>query len=289
MKVYFKLFLLLVLSLSISCGKKLDPIPKESIIIPPPEDIVLQNTDKGVILKNNGNYIVYIEKSSIDDKDCSEKFRYVVKVPQKGEFLDENVLESYTYTYRITNIDEIIGRESIPRSFNITYSPPISVKKFEIIPNSDGRVNILLYFNKKPRFFEVNLNGKELGNFSGDNITILLDDSELNVIKITPFDKFNNRGEVKTITYANPKIYFLYPPERISYIYDNGLAIIQWDPVVYAKGYKLFIVEKDINYKEVADIKVNFVKISFKGCIDIAIAAYNDEVESEKKYFKICE
>lgn len=289
MKVYFKLILSVLLLFSFSCGKKLDPIPKESIVIPAPVNIVLQNQEKGILLKNNGDYTIYVEKSSIDDKNCSDKFRYIVKIPKKGEFLDENVLESHTYTYKVTNIDEIIGLESASQSFSITYSPPIYVKQFSIIPNPDGKVHLMLHFDRQPRFFTINLNGKQLGNFNGDNVTILLDDTESNSITITPFDKFNNKGEVKTITYSNPKTYFLYSPQHISYIYDNGLAMIHWDPIVYAKGYKFYIVESVGRYRDPIDLKVNFVKVPFHGCLEFAISAYNDEVESEKKDFKICE
>lgn len=279
------LLLLLILTVIFSCGKKLDPKPKDSIIIPAPQNIVLENRNDGIYIKNNEEYTLFVEKSSIDDKRCASDFRFLTKLKNGEEFIDRNVEESLSYVYRFTSIDEAIGVESIFRTKSILYSKPISITNLIITPKPTGEAQISLEFDHKPRGFTIKINNKDLGRFQGDNITLLLEDREQNEIIITPYDQYNNIGIPKKVIYQNPRVYFITPPSNIKHIFDEKVVLLNWDDVPYATGYKIY----DTNNNLMIDTKVNYTKIEINRCIEFYISSYNDYVESEKRYTKICE
>ncbi|MCX8084225.1 MAG: hypothetical protein N3C60_04820 [Calditerrivibrio sp.] len=275
----------LLVFLSTGCGKKLDPRPKDSIIIPAPNLIVLENTDEGILIKNAEEYNVFVEKSSIDDLKCADDFRFLIKIPSGGEFLDKNVTEAHSYVYRFTNVDEEIGVESIFRAKSILYSKPISVKNLVINPKPTGEAILNIFFDREPRGYLLKVNNKELGRFNRDNITILLEDKEENEIVITPYDQYNNLGKTKRVLYKNPRIYFITPPDVVRSITNDDFFLVNWDDVPYAKGYRVY------NDKELilAETMVPYLKIkAVDTCQEIYIASFNDEVESEKRVFKVC-
>ncbi|MGB9730901.1 MULTISPECIES: hypothetical protein [Calditerrivibrio] len=283
---FLKTVFLLYIAISImGCGKKLDPKPKDSIIIPAPQNVILKNTDDGIYIKNNEKYVLFIEKSSIDDLRCAEDFKFLIKLKPEEEFVDKNVIESHSYVYRFTNMDENIGVESIFRPKSILFSRPISIKSFVIMPNPNGEALISLQFDRVPRGFIVKLNGKDLGRFSGDNVTILLEEKEQNEIVIIPYDQYNNTGVEKKIIFSNPKIYFLTPPEKIKFIRDEDKIFLSWEAVPYAKGYRIYDNESNL----IIDTKVNYAKIVSSKCINFYISSYNDVTESDKKLYKNCE
>lgn len=283
---FLKAVFLLYIAISIiGCGKKLDPRPKDSIIIPAPQNVILKNTDDGVYIKNNERYVLFIEKSSIDDLRCAEDFKFLVKLKPNEEFVDKNVIESHSYVYRFTNMDEDIGVESIFRPKSILFSRPIGIKSIVVTPNPNGEAFISLQFDRVPRGFLLKLNGKDLGRYSGDNVTILLEEREQNEIVVIPYDQYNNLGIEKKIVFSNPKIYFLTPPEKIKFIKDEGTIFLSWDVVPYAKGYRIYDTESNL----IIDTKVNYARLKSSKCADFYISSYNDVVESEKKLYRNCE
>lgn len=276
------------------CGKKTNPISKDAIELPVPTKYVLSNTDKGVYIRNNDNkYTLFVEKSSLDDDNCSTSFAFVAKLKPKEDFTDDKVKVAAAYTYRLMNMDEEIGVQSQPVDKNIIYSKPINVMEVLITPYPTGDVDLRLRFDQMPRFFTITLNGKELGRFNGDNATILLEDMDKNTIVITPVDRFNNTGNIKTVVYENPKMYFLTPPKDIGYFYDsdNNTVFLHWDSVDYATGYKVYEEKKDEKGFLISDTSVPFAKFVYhlKGCKQFGISAYNSKTESKKAYIKVCE
>jgi len=284
MKIYiYGFFVLISIIIFVSCGKKLDPKPKDTIIIPSPNNVILENSEEGVYIKNNENYTLFVEKSSIDDARCAENFIFLTKLKPNEEYVDKNVIESHSYIYRFTNIDESIGVESIFRPKSILYSKPIKITGFVIEPKPTGEATIFLEFNEKPRGVAVKINGKDLGRFTDNKLSLLLEDRDSNEIIIVPYDKYNNHGIPKRIVYSNPKVYFLTPPDNLKYVIDENRLLLNWDDVPYAKGYKIYNSSGCI-----IDTKVNYVNIIFEKCVEIYISSYNDFTESEKRYFKIC-
>lgn len=270
-----------------ACGKKLDPKPKDSIIIPPPRKVSLENREEGVYIKNNEEYTLFVEKSSIDDTKCSDNFIFLVKLKPEEGYLDRDVKESLSYVYRFTNLDENYGVESTFVSKSILYSKPIKITNFIISPKPTGEVTISLTFDKIPRGVHVKINNKDLGRFTDNTFTLLLEDKEQNTISITPYDKYNNLGVTKTVVYSNPRVYFITPPEIKNYIIDENSILINWDDIPYAKGYRLY----DTKSNKVLDTKVNYAKLNLEkpnSCIEFYISSYNEQIESEKKYIKLC-
>jgi hypothetical protein len=276
-----------------ACGKKTAPISKDSIALPVPEKFVLKNTDKGIYIKNNDpKYTLFVEKASLDDNNCATSFGFVTKLKPNTDFTDEKVIVSRGYSYRLMNMDEEIGVQSQPVDKNIIYSKPINVMNVFVTPHPTGDINLKVTFDQMPRFFTITLNGKELGRFNGDNATILLEDLDKNTIVITPVDKFNNTGNIKTIVYENPKIYFLTSPKDIGYFYDsdNKSVFLHWDSVDYATGYRVYDEAEGHNYP-IAESLTPFVRFNYhlKGCKRFGVSAYNDKTESKKAYVKVCE
>ncbi|MEF3255847.1 MAG: hypothetical protein K6348_09880, partial [Deferribacterales bacterium] len=262
-----------------------DPISKDRIVIPPPDNVSVENRYDGVVIKNNGKYTLYVEKSSLDDKNCSEQFKFLTKIPAGGTFIDKDVIQTYTYSYRITNLDEEIRVESVSKDYSIIYAIPIEVNGFEIIPSPNGYITMNLNFSSKPRYFKVFLNGKEVGKFNNDNITLLLEDIESNEIVIIAYDKFNNQGVAKRIIYSNPRSFYLYPPEKFEIIEDENFKFIHWESVPYAIGYRLYDFDTGLLVRET---KVNYIRLDLKGCKKFYLTSFNDKTESEKKLLDLC-
>ena len=277
-KLVFLIFLLFIFS----CGKKTDPISKDNFIIPEanPSEILLLK-ESGVVLKNVGKkYTLLVEKSEIID-NCTSDFKILTKVEPEKEYLDEDVKIGGAYIYRFYNLDHYLKKSSLPVSKHIIYSPPIAVKNFQYEFEGENILRGDAEFSGEFSFFKILLNGKEIKISRQNSFEILLEDKDINSLKIIPYDNYLNEGVSFYREIVNKKRFFLKPPSGFDIIKTPEMYLLSWKRVDGAKGYKLYYDDKHVTASE----PFSFIPFSF---CKIYVSSFNEVFESAKTEVDLC-
>ncbi len=283
----FKLFSTLLIFIFVaSCGYKNSPKSKDTFVIKSPDNVSVYNTEKGIRITNqNDKYSLIVEKAIKGDK-CIPKFEFLKTIKPKNGFIDENVKYGVTYVYRLYNLDNELEINSKPATVLKTYMPPIKVKNINVTYLSDDSILIKPEFSYEPLFYKVLLNGKLVFQTKKKEVKLILENKDINKVKIIPYDEYDNKGKSFVKEVINRKTTSVKPPKNIKVILGLENFIIVWDKVKGAEGYEIY------NSYSKKTKKTNFPKVEFKkppgGCYYFTILSFNKYGKSNKKTINYC-
>lgn len=276
-------FILLVLvGFLISCGKKTEPVSKDSFTITPvnPSEVLFLG-DSGVILKNHSKkYNLLVEKAVFAD-NCTGDFKVVADITPEGVFVDQNVAIGKEYIYGFYNVDNYLKISSVESVKKVVYSIPVKVTDF-IYEVSDAdilRGNVT--FSDTVNFFKISLNGKEIGIKRQNVFEILLENRDKNIIEIIPFDNYLNKGITFSQEVINKRKFFLPPPSDFDVIKSAEKYLLSWHKIDGAKGYRVYYDDKNITTSE------SYAFIPFFAC-NVYVSSFNEVFESDKVEVNLC-
>ncbi|MCB4204745.1 hypothetical protein LF845_07200 [Deferribacterales bacterium Es71-Z0220] len=283
-----KTFILLsIFFLLLACGKKTDPIPLDTLILPQVEvEKVLKLDDNGVLIKNISKYVLYVEKAEVIG-DCAQEFSVIAKIEPKGNYIDNNVTKGVDYIYRLFNVDENIKVASKEVTKKITFNYPVKVEKFESSLLSDKYLKAELYFSDEIGYYEVYLNSKLVKKSKQMQLELPLEDKDINTVEIIPYDKYFNKGIVFKKDFISYSKYLLPNVKGVKFIDKGGSFILSWDSVRGATGYKIYLIE-NTDKKFIEMSKENFRVLQKNGRCVFGISAFNDYTESNLSIINIC-
>ncbi|UOD34029.1 hypothetical protein DSN97_07615 [Deferribacteraceae bacterium V6Fe1] len=283
-----KAFILVnIIFLLLACGKKTDPIPLDTVVIPQVEvERTLTLTDNGVLIKNVSGYVLYVEKAEVIS-DCAQEFKIVAKIEPKGYYIDKNVIKGEDYIYRFFNVDEDIKVASKEVTKKITFNHPVKVEKFEAAFLNDKYVKANLFFSDEVGYYEVYLNSKLVKKSKQMQLELPLEDKDMNTVEIIPYDKYFNKGIVFKKDFISYSKYLLPDVKGVKFIDKGDTFILSWDSVSGAVGYRIYLIE-NADKKLIETSKENFQVLKKNGSCIFGISAFNEYTESNLSTINIC-
>lgn len=283
-----KAFILInIIFLLLACGKKTDPIPLDTVVLPEVEiEKAITLNDSGVLIKNTSKYVLYVEKAEVVN-DCIKEYNLLSKVNPKGYYIDKKVIKGKDYIYRLFNVDEDIKVASKEVSKKITFNFPIKVEKFESVLMDDKYVKANLLFSDDLGYYEVYLNSKLVKKSKQMQLDLYLQDKDMNTIEIIPYDKYFNKGIVFKKDFVRYSKYLLSDVKGVKFIDKGDTFILSWDSVSGAAGYKIYNIDSS-DKKLIKTVKENFQVLPKKYGCTFGIAAFNEYTESNLSTIDIC-
>lgn len=271
----------------ISCGKKTDPIPKSHFIPPEEDKVILEVTQKGVLIINNDkkyNLIVY--KSLCEN--CGGESKEIAVIEPGENYTDKDVTKKVSYFYKFIFKHSEYNVFSEPFVKRITYDTPIKVKDLQITPISDSKIKLNMTFTNTLHHYNLYLNNELY--YKGRSPILEVDlASGINTISILPFDIYNNKGiiftkKVDTLNLKQPA-----PVSGLDYVISGENIYISWNLSANANKYSVRITADGITKEFFTEL--NYYRTNFPTnvkCIDIEVTAKNDYMTSESATIKAC-
>lgn len=293
MKIFkTQLALLAVLLWVWACGIKSPPIPKDSLNIPFPINVGLTLDEKGVIVANNeDNYTVLVEKAINEDTLFSNRmFKRVSMIKPDSTYLDEDVQEGLTYTYRFKNYDSHYNTFSGATTKTIKYSAPVTLGETNI-SQYENTVCISTALNTVTDYAVVNINGRNIGKIEKDGSACFdLPETLVVNIMVLPYDFNGNSGvPYKTTINRNAELVLL-PPQNIRALRNNNSVVLTWDKAANVDSYNIYIKEKS-GLKLVGSTDITLYQHSIgknQKCIDFEMSSVRGTQESGKVKITSC-
>lgn len=274
--------LLMVVVLMISCGKKTDPVSKDNFIIPEVAvSDVLSLEESGVVLRNTGKkYNILVEKAEVIDS-CTGEFKILGNINPGDSFVDVDVSAGKEYVYGFYNVDNYLKLSSSSNVKKVIYSKPVWVKDFSYETDDTGILKAHVIFSDVVNFFKIFLNGKEVKLNRGNDFEILMENIDSNLIEITPYDNYMNRGVTFSKNIVNKRKYFISSPSGFRNVKTQDNILISWDKIKGAKGYRVYFGDKTVEVPE------SYVFVPGDIC-KIYISSFNEVFESPKAELNLC-
>jgi hypothetical protein len=283
----YKLLCFLLIILIVSCGKKTDPIPKSQFIHPEEDTVVLEVTEKGIIITNNDNkYNLIVYRSLCEN--CGNNFKQIVVIEPKESYIDKEVVEKTPYFYKFIFKHSEYNVFSEPFIKRITFAQPISVKNLQIIPLGSNKIKINTSFTNTLHHYKLFLNN-ELYYEGRDPVVEVNLTKGSNNISILPFDIYNNKGKLYTRKIDTYNLLKPAPVRSLNYVISGEYIYISWDKSENANKYTIKIrINNSVNEY---NTKLNYYRFKFPSalqCIDIEVTAENDYMSSESRKVRAC-
>jgi hypothetical protein len=285
-KFKFNIVILILIIILSACGYKNAPKSKDSFVIKVPENINLDNTENGIkISNNNDKYFLIIEKAE-KNSTCVSEFKFVKTLKPKEIFTDTQIKPGKSYIYKLYYLDNKLKINSKPKVISKTFLPPIKVKELQIQYLNDESILIKPIFSYSPLYYKVFLNDKLIFQTAKKECKLILANTEINFVKIIPYDQYDNRGNIFVKEVINRKKIAVLPPENIKFILGFDNFIIIWNEAKGAEGYYVF------NSYSKETKRVDLPKVEFKrppkGCYFFKIASFNKYGKSKFKRIDYC-
>ncbi len=283
-------FLVLIFIITAACGKKTDPISKDSFSIPIPPDKTVTLTDKGVNIKNNsGKYILFIEKSTYDSNGCLDDFKFLSRLEPKKDFLDEDVITAKKCVYRLAYYDNRLDVFSKKNDVPVTYSKPLTVKDFQYDINDDGSATIYLSFPEDLMYYRLLLNNMKVYEGRKESVNVVLEKNRINNITIESYDIYGNKGKTFNATIDMTEPLRLSKPTNIRTLKGDGFILVSWNAVEKAEKY-FVLKQTEKGFEKVGESTNNYYRYTHipEQCERFAVKALSVRGESDLSIFEIC-
>lgn len=282
--------LFLVVFAIFACGKKTQPISKDSFSLPVPDDNAVNIVDNGVKLKNSSeDYVMFAEKSAYDEKGCLKDFAFLTRLPAGETFLDRNVRQGNKYVYRLSYYDSGYDIFSEKHNSIITYSQPLNIADFKYSVKDAGQTELNIKYPERLEYYELFVNDRKLYKGRKNTVTIDLLDGEVNSVAIVPHDIYGNRGNVfaKKIDLSAGK--FISAPQELRSIVGKNFVLLSWNSVKKADKYVVYVRGQD-NFIKEAESETNFYKYvnTIEDCMKFGVKASSNQAESEMSVIEVC-
>ncbi len=291
MKIYNSLLILIFLFTVIGCGIKAPPIPKDSLNIPYPTNISISITNDGVLISNNQDIMLVVEKSKINNNALNRRdYKRLTLISPKNTYTDDDVVDGATYTYRFKNYSTEYNTFSTPAVKTITYNTPIKIKDIKI-EQKNNSICLDIKLNETTKYADIMINSKIVDKIDKNNKSCYNLPSSAQVsIMILPYDKNENAGIPYETTITQDNKDFILPPQNVKALRDVSSIILSWDKVDNADSYNIYLNNKD-KQQLISNTTVTLYKYNLKNdenCIDFLLSTVKGNKESNKIQVTSC-
>lgn len=287
-----RLLLMAAVLTAAACGIKAQPIPKDSLKIPYPVNVGLALQDDGVLVTNGeDNYTVLVEKSVNEDTLFSNRmFKRVSMVNPESVYLDKDVKEGLTYTYRFRNYNAQYNTYSVPTVRTIKYFAPVKLGEVKIEQHiSSACVSTRL--NSVTEYAVVSVNGHEAGHI-GENGSACFDlpNSLVVSIIVIPYDYNGNAGTPYETTLKRDEALVLLPPQNVMALRERNRIVLTWDKAANVDGYSVYINDGG-SVRPLAKTDITLYQYDLSGnlgCVDFELSSERNGKESDRVKVTSC-
>ncbi|MGE4318321.1 MAG: hypothetical protein AB7E96_05390 [Deferribacterales bacterium] len=285
-----RLISLLILSalLLISCGKKTDPIPKSKLAdLTPPAAISYKVTDEGILIENQENENLIIEKGIPEGDECTF-FNRVTMIGPKATYLDTEVEPDHKYFYRLMKKTVKYGLVSAPYVFSLTYEQPLKIANADYLKTPTG-YNVSIETDAIFMRFDVYSGGKSIAQTGGKMADILQSDVVDNQITLVLTDYYGNKGILYPIQIPVERALNL-PQEVavISVLNFGNMRRIAWSHSENADSYTIEVCE-GVSCETFNTVNNSLVyQKPIDTCITVTATAVNADGRSKPATYKYC-
>lgn len=289
MKIYKLLFVFFFIING--CGIKAPPIPKDSLNIPYPTDVNVSITNDGVLISNNQDIMLVVEKSKIDNNALNRRYyKRLTLISPKNTYIDEEVVDGTTYTYRFKNYSTEYNTFSTPAVRTITYNTPIKIKDVKI-EQKNNSVCLNIKLNETTKYADIMINSKVVSkiNKNGESCYNLPLSAQVSII-ILPYDKNENAGIPYETTITQNNKDFILPPQNVKALRETSSVVLSWDKVDNAESYNIYINNENIP-QLIDNTTITLYKYNLKNnenCIDFLLSTVKGRKESNKIQVTSC-
>lgn len=284
---YFSLLIAALLILT-ACGKKTDPIPKNTLEdARPPKNVIVRAQEEGFFIANNEEAIIFVERAVRDGLSCGI-YEPVVTLTPKQDYLDTDVEIDKEYSYKLVKQTLKYKLISEPREYPVTFSPPPNVEDADVMIGGDNIIVDIKSTHPYTRM-DVYTGGESIIQTGHDSFTINPEEVKDHTLSIVLMDIYGNKGTGYSIDLTPPKQPL--PLEDITGLnaayLGNALRIV-WDSVENAANYEVTVCQ-DVSCETIKS-KLPFIAYEkeFDKCIDIAVKALNPEQSSNTAKYRYC-
>jgi len=278
--------LLFITIIALSCGKKTDPISKDSLERAGlPVKFTVMPNDEGVLISNNEEAYLLVEKAAVQGDVCSEYSGPEIVEP-KEKYLDVNVTSGQKYSYRFTKKTIKYGLLSDSVVRQVTYSAPPKVLSANI---NKTEKTLDIEIEPSAPFIRMDLysNGKSIAQTGRTFMTVDLNGLAEN-ISLTLTDRFGNKGQPYSIGLApdrkQPEIPLVKGLGAVKF--DKDLRVF-WDSSK-AESYVAEICDKGVCETVKTSLPYAVYQKQFDNCLDIAVYATSGEIKSAPATIQFC-
>jgi len=280
---------LLIISLLIfSCGKKTDPIPKDSIEnVQAPKKFIVKNQDEGVFIANNEDAFLIVEKAVHNGAECSEYSMLTILDP-RTDFIDEDVEREQPYLYRFTKRTVKYKLLSDPVVKPVVFNKPVNIA--EALYTIAGET-IELHINPTDQFMRMDIisGNKSIIQTGYQKVEIPLSEIINDTLSIRLTDYYGNTGEIYTLRLKEePAPERPAKPENLSAVLLGGTLRIVWDSRDSDYTYDVDICE-NVSCETINTLLPFAVyRNEFGKCLDITVYSVKNELKSDGESIRFC-
>lgn len=286
-----RVVLVILIALSVfACGKKTQPVSKDSFSLPVPAERSVKITEKGVEIANvSDKYVMFAESAAYDDEGCLKEFTFLTRIKPEESFLDKGVKQGNRYVYRLSYYDSSLDVYSAKKNVVVTYSKPIEIKGFDYKITDTVNAQLKITYPDNLEYYELYVNSRKLYEGRKNTVSTVLLNGEFNNIEIIPYDIYGNKGNVFTAKIDLTAGKFIPAPQRLRSIIGGNFVMLSWESVEKAEKYKVYI-NKGSGFVMKAETETNFYRYENKPekCVKFGIKATAGKAESEMSVLNVC-
>lgn len=294
MKIYrLRLLLFAAVFMMTACGIKAPPVPKETLEIPQPVSVGLALRDNGVLVTNgDATSTVLVEKTaSTGGFFRNRMFKRVSMIRPNSVYLDEDVEEETTYTYRFRNYSTQYHTYSRPTVKTIKYFALVKLGDVQIEQHEKSAC-INTELNSVTEYAAINVNGHGVGFIEKDGVPACFDlpGSLIVNIMIMPYDYNGNAGTPYATTLKRDEALVLLPPQNAKALREKDTIVLTWDKAENVDGYIIY-VKDEVSLKWVTETDVTlyrYLRPVPQGCVNFELSARRGEDESDRVKITSC-
>jgi len=286
---YFSLLLTLLI-LFAGCGKKTDPVSKDSLeSVKPPVLYQVVNTDSGVYIKNNEKALLYVERAKPVDGTCTPYKKLNILEPG-GEYTDTTVENDQAYNYRFTKqtLKYKLVSDSVVRP--VVYSRPLTVESAEVIAGENGAAIDIVPSGDFLRM-DVKSGNKTAAVTGYNDVFIPSEDISGDELTIVLTDYYGNKGKPFTVSLQKKEDINETLPEPVRNLYaayiGEALRIV-WDSSENAENYEINICSEVSCETILSKVPFAVYKKDIDSCLDIAVYAVGQNGRSGESALRFC-
>lgn len=266
-----KFFVLLaLLALVCACGSKGNPVPKETLRIPPPDWVDVKLGEDGVVISNSSStYPIVVERTVSELGDLGFPiYERVTIVPPGGTYLDNDTERDVRYLYRFASAHNRYYAYSSPVTRVVSYRGPVQIDRLDYIIRRN-ELCLDLQLSASTSYAETLINGQraepaESGCYPLPLMTQIL-------LVVVPYSESGTPGAAYSATITRGDDDTLLPPQNMRVLRRGDTVTLSWDAAPNATGYRVTVGNTFV------DITETLISWKAEGCMEFSIQSVQNE------------
>jgi hypothetical protein len=268
--------------LLLSCGRKTAPVPKETLVLPPPEWVNISTTDDGVLIENPSDEIVIVERAFSEVGDLRfPYYTFLARISPNSNYTDNTTERDSRYIYRLSTKHKRYDINSAPITRTVSYRGRVAIDSVKAAMVGE-RLCVSMTPTRNVSYITTTINGQTVSPdkdgcygapLSTNVLFVAVPYSENDVPGMAYSERIDVTGSGR-----------LVPPQNLQVLRRESSLILNWDSLPNVNGYRVVNVDEDVQITET----VYTFRGKIDGCVKIQVYALYDMGESTPVTVESC-